>query len=90
MGRDEKHGIYLFTVKHTMSIRRLINSLNEYRDKKNTYPEPEKYLEMILSSVANEINKEIEYEKENDKQKRDKEIAKKKESTKARQQNTGK
>lgn len=90
MERDEIHGIYLFIVKHAMSIRRLINSLNEYRDKKNTYPEPEKYLEMILSSVANEINKEIEYEKENDKQKRDKEIAKKKESTKARQQNTGK
>ena len=68
MGRDEKHGIYLFIVKHAMSIRRLINSLNEYRDKKNTYPEPEKYLEMILSSVANEINKEIEYEKGNDKE----------------------
>ena len=42
-----------------MSIRRLINSLNEYRDKRDTYPEPEKYLEFLLSSVANEINKSI-------------------------------
>lgn len=56
---DLRNGMFLQIVGHSMSIRRLINSLNEYRDKRDTYPEPEKYLEFILSSVANEINKSI-------------------------------
>ncbi len=44
------------------SIRRLLHSLNDYRNLKSTYPDPDKYLEMLLSSVANEINDIIERE----------------------------
>ena len=48
---------------YSSSIKRLVKQLNEYRDNKHTYAEPEKYLEMILSSVATEINREIEHRK---------------------------
>ena len=61
--KGEQNGFFLEIVRHQMSIRRLINSLNEYRSNENTYKEPEKYLEMLLSSVATEINHEIEKDK---------------------------
>ena len=60
----DRRGIFLEITKYSMSIRRLINSLNEYRSRESTYSEPEKYLEMLLSSVATEINHEIEKDKE--------------------------
>ena len=53
-------GIYLTIIKHKLPIKRLLLSLDEFRDKEKTYPNPEKYLDMLLSSVANEINAEIE------------------------------
>ncbi|MBO4531948.1 MAG: helix-turn-helix transcriptional regulator [Paludibacteraceae bacterium] len=62
----------LYVRKHTRPIHRLINSLNEYRDKKKTYDDPEIYLEMILSSVASEINDEIEEEEQREKARKEK------------------
>jgi transcriptional regulator with XRE-family HTH domain len=56
----EKNGIYLFIREYHNPIRRLINSLNEFEQRKDTYPDPEAYLDMLFSSVAAEINKEIE------------------------------
>ena len=57
---NEQNGMFLMIHRHAGSIKRLINSLNEYKLKKDTYPEPEKYLEILLASVATEINNEIE------------------------------
>lgn len=67
-----RNGFFLDIVRRPMSIRRLINSLNEYRSRENTYAEPEKYLEILLSSVATEINHEIEAEKERERQQKEK------------------
>lgn len=53
----------LLIIKHAEPIRRLINWLNEYQKKEATYDDPEGYLEMLLASVAKEINMEIEEEK---------------------------
>ena len=61
---DFQDGIFLHITRYTDSIKRLINSLNEYKEKKDTYSEPDKYLEFLLSSVANEINKTIADDKE--------------------------
>lgn len=56
----EPVGLMLNIKSHAKSIRRLVNSLNEYSKNMDTYPEPEKYLEMLLASVATEINNEEE------------------------------
>ena len=40
-------------------IRRLIGTLDEFKIRRNTYPDPDRYLEMILASVAAEINEAI-------------------------------
>ena len=61
---DERRGMFLGISLYSASIKRLVKQLNEYRDNKPTYSEPDKYLEMILSSVATEINHEIERRKE--------------------------
>lgn len=76
-GEGERNGFFLDIARHPMSIRRLINSLNEYRSRENTYAEPEKYLEILLSSVATEINHEIEKNKEDEKMRKEKAEAKK-------------
>ena len=61
----EPVGLMLNIMKHAKSIQRLVNSLNEYRKNEDTYPEPEKYLEMLLASVATEINNnEEKYKRE--------------------------
>ena len=60
---SEHRGIFLVIHRFCNSIRRLINSLDEYKAKKDTYPEPDKYLEMLFSSVATEINNEISNQK---------------------------
>jgi transcriptional regulator with XRE-family HTH domain len=57
-------GFYLHVFKFEAPVKRLIRSLNEYREKEKTYENPETYLELILSSVANEINDEIPKERE--------------------------
>lgn len=61
--------INLYIVKYQSPVRRLINGLNEYRDQIETYDDPDKYLEMLLSSVANEINQMIASEKVREKKK---------------------
>ena len=55
-------GTYLYLNKYNDQIKRLIKSLDEFNLKKDTYPDQEKYLELLLSSVATEINTEIENE----------------------------
>ncbi|MBP5354159.1 MAG: helix-turn-helix transcriptional regulator [Lachnospiraceae bacterium] len=52
-------GTMLVLNRFKTQIRRLIGLLDEYKIRKNTYPDPEKYLEMVLASVAAEINEEI-------------------------------
>ena len=52
-----------YSIKYSQSIKRLINGLNEFKDQKDTYENPEAYLEMFLSSVAKEINLQIENER---------------------------
>ncbi|SEP68197.1 DNA-binding transcriptional regulator, XRE-family HTH domain [Lachnospiraceae bacterium RM5] len=60
----EKIGIYLNIIKYHEPIKRLIKELNDFEKKKDTYSEPEKFLEMILESVASEINSEKEKDEE--------------------------
>ena len=47
----------LILSNYNSAIIRLITSLDEFKDKESTYSDPEAFLEMILSSVAKEINK---------------------------------
>ncbi|MCR4555818.1 MAG: hypothetical protein K5766_03340 [Alphaproteobacteria bacterium] len=37
----------------------LLNRLGEFNQKKDSFPDPDAYIEMILSSAVNEINKRI-------------------------------
>lgn len=53
---------YICFNKYMDPIKRLICALNEFRNNRDTFESPEKYLEILLSSVATEINKEIEKE----------------------------
>ena len=67
---EEKRGAYLVVKDYSFQIKRLINSLNDYAQKKDTFPNPEMYLENILSSVANEINAIIREKEEGTKEKK--------------------
>lgn len=60
----EKNGVFLRIRKYSLQIKRLIISLNDFIQKKETFPDPDLHLESILSSVANEINAVIVREKE--------------------------
>ncbi len=61
---DHPIGIYIYLKEYGEQIKRLIISLNEFSQKRNTFAEPDKYLEMLLSSIATEINNHIdEYER---------------------------
>ncbi len=57
-------GVYLYIREYETQIKRFINSLNEFEKIKKTYQEPDKYLEMLKDSIANEINHEIKEKKE--------------------------
>ncbi|MCR5516226.1 MAG: helix-turn-helix domain-containing protein [Lachnospira sp.] len=62
-GIDEEfyiNGSYLKIKKHQEPIKRLIKQLNEFKERKDTYQTPDRFLEMIFDSVASEINKEIQ------------------------------
>ena len=59
----EPKGAYLQLYKFRNPIKRLILALNEFQHNKDTYPDQEKYLELILASVATEINNNIEQER---------------------------
>jgi transcriptional regulator with XRE-family HTH domain len=67
-GNDKKNGVYLRLVRYEAPIKRLINSLNEFQRNIKTYPDPEQYKEMLFSSVAAEINLEIEKAKREEEQ----------------------
>lgn len=54
---DSLQGAYLFVYNYAGPIKRFINSLNEFRNKAETYSDPEQYLEMLKTSVATEINR---------------------------------
>ena len=60
---NDRNGLYLLIPEYGEQIKRLINSLNEFKQKKDTFPNPEMYLENILSSVSKEINLLIEKKK---------------------------
>lgn len=53
------NGVFLYVHKYYSQIKRLISSLNEFKERTATYAEPEKYLKILLASVAKEINDEI-------------------------------
>lgn len=57
---EDIKGVFINIQKFPGQIKRLILSLNEFEQKKETYPDQDKYLEFLLSSVATEINNEIE------------------------------
>lgn len=69
---DDMKGMFINIQKFHSQIKRLILSLNEFEQKKETYPDPDKYLEFLLSSVATEINNEIEADKRELERKREK------------------
>lgn len=52
-------GTMLVLTRFQEQIRRLIGTLDEFKIRRNTYPDPDRYLEMILASVAAEINDAI-------------------------------
>ena len=52
-------GVYLLLINYETPLKRLIHSLNEFRTNEDTYLDPEAYLDMLLTSVATEINNEI-------------------------------
>ena len=58
------NGIYVRLDKFIEPIVRLVNMLNDYENRKNTYPDSNKYLDMVLDSTAIEINEIIKKENE--------------------------
>ena len=58
-GEDKPSGIYLYLVKYPWAIKHLIESLDNFRERQSTFADPDKFLEMILNSAAQEINDEI-------------------------------
>ncbi len=55
-------GPYIKISNHYNPIARLLINLNEFESKESTYDDPNAYIEMLLSSIAKEINLEIETE----------------------------
>ena len=55
-------GIFLILLEYRTPIKRFINSLNEFKQNIDTYPDPDKYLEMLKASVATEISKMMKRE----------------------------
>lgn len=53
---QEPYGIFLRMTKHSAPIMRLLNSLNDFKNRADTYQNPSAYIEMLLDSVAAEIN----------------------------------
>lgn len=56
---DQSKGYFLYIRNYIEPVKRFINSLNEFKQKKETYSDPEKYLDMLKNSVAIEINNQI-------------------------------
>ena len=53
-------GLMLVLTRHADCVRRLIAYLNDFKKNESTYDNPQVYLEMLLSSVAKEIDKDYE------------------------------
>lgn len=53
---EKPNRMVLFVNQYEEQIQRLIMALDDYKAKKSTFTDPDQYLEMLLSSVANEIN----------------------------------
>ena len=53
------NGVFLYVHKYYPQIKRLISSLNEFKERTATYDDPDNYLKILLASVAKEINDEI-------------------------------
>ncbi len=47
----------LYVYNYAEQIQRLITVLDDFKAKKSTFNDPDQYLEQVLSSVANEINR---------------------------------
>ena len=56
---DSPNQLILYVKRFDEQVQRLIVSLDEYAAKKDTFNNPDQYLESIKTSVANEINSEI-------------------------------
>ena len=56
---DEKRGVFFEIIRFQVPIDRLINQLNDFKIRKDTYQNPDAFLEMLLDSAATEINKYI-------------------------------
>lgn len=56
---SERAGVFLYLIEYEAPIKRLILSLNEFKQKEGTYSDPDGYLEMLFNSVAAEINSEM-------------------------------
>ncbi|MBR0137013.1 MAG: helix-turn-helix transcriptional regulator [Erysipelotrichaceae bacterium] len=54
-GKEKKSNV-LYLLRYGNQIKRLVSSLNDFKKNERTYNNPGQYLELILSSVANEIN----------------------------------
>lgn len=57
------NGVFMYIHKYYPQIKRLINSLNEFKERTATYDDPDNYLKILFASVAKEINDEIAKEK---------------------------
>ena len=56
----DNDGKAVYLLEYLFPILRLLQGLNDFDNKRDTYSDPDAYIEMLLSSVANEINGEIE------------------------------
>ena len=61
--RVDTYSVYLLVRKYSSAIARLLTHLEEFEMNKSTFSDPDGYLEMLLSSVAEEINAVISREK---------------------------
>ena len=52
-------GIYVLIEKYHVALKRLLTNLDEIKQKRDTYKDPDQYIEGLLDSVATEINNEI-------------------------------
>lgn len=63
---DHSSDFMLQIHKYPFAISRLLTNLSEFKARRSTYKDPDAYLEMLLSSVAEEINFDIERDKKNE------------------------
>ncbi|MBR5712249.1 MAG: helix-turn-helix domain-containing protein [Lachnospiraceae bacterium] len=57
--QNEPVGTMLVLCRFQDVIKRLVLALNEFRDRRSMYSDPDRYVELLLSSYAMEINREL-------------------------------